>query len=53
MSMDTETPFLPEQKRKEETKPTPLYIELIPPLELPAKEEPTKEETGIIIIEVF
>lgn len=45
-------PFL--YKKKEKKEPTPLYVELVPPV--PEKEEdPSKkeEEPGVIIIELF
>jgi hypothetical protein len=50
--MDIFYPFI--YKKKEKPEPTPLYVELVPPV--PEKYERTseeKEEPEVIIIEIF
>lgn len=50
--MDIFYPFI--YKKKEKNEPTPLYVELFPPI-IEEKEDDSeeKEDPGVIIIELF
>lgn len=45
-------PFIYPIKKKVESEPIPLYLEIIPPL-LPEKKEEKDEESGVVIIELL
>jgi len=44
--------LIPKKDKKEKFEQIPLYIELIPPQEIPIKEN-KKEEEEVIIIQIF
>ena len=53
--MDAFYPFIHEKKdkKKEQSEPVPLYVELVPPE--PEKKAPSEEDErpGVIVIELF
>ena len=50
--MNTFYPFIYTPKKKVESEPLPLYLEIVPP-PLPQKKEEKDEEYGVVIIELM
>lgn len=53
--METFYPFIHEKKdkKKEQSEPIPLYIELVPPVPEKKENSPEKEEPGVIVIDLW